>query len=67
MKKDNVIIRPITNTFIINFYSLTILIKEIPVSLETRKLIAVPFIILIKGVRKRQNHFVIFKVSLEDM
>ena len=47
------IIRPITNTLIINSYDLTILIKIIPVSLEIKELTATPFIILVKGARKR--------------
>ena len=52
MREDNVIIRLITNTLIINFYGLTILIKIIPVLLEIKELIATSFIILVKGARK---------------
>ena len=52
IKKDDVIIRPVTNTLIINFYGLIISIKITPVLLEIRELTVTPFIILIKGVRK---------------
>ena len=52
IRKDNVIIRPVTNTLIINSYGLTISIKIILVLLEIKELMAAPFIILIKGARK---------------
>ena len=52
MREDDVIIRLITDTLIINFYSLIISIKIMPVLLEIRELIAAPFIILIKRARK---------------
>ena len=52
MRKDNIIIKPITNTLIINSYGLTILTKIIPVLSEIKELIAAPFIILVKGARK---------------
>ena len=53
MKEDDIIIRPITDTLIINSYGLTISIKITPVLLEIRELTAASFIILIKGARKR--------------
>ena len=53
IKEDNVIIRPAINSLIINFYGLTILIKIIPVLLEIKELIVTPFVILVKGARKR--------------
>ena len=53
MREDNIIIRPITNTLIINSYGLIISIKIILISLEIKELMATPFIILIKRARKR--------------
>ena len=67
IKEDNIIIRLITNTLIINFYSLMILIKIIPILLEIKELIATPFIILVKGARKRQKPLTVFKASLKDI
>ena len=52
IKEDNVIIRFITDTLIINFYGLTILTKIIPVLLEIKELIVTLFAILVKGARK---------------
>ena len=52
IREDNVIIRFVTNTLIINSYGLTILIKIIPVLLEIKELMAAPFVILVKGARK---------------
>ena len=52
IREDNMIIRPATDTLIINSYGLTILIKITPVLLEIKELIITPFIILIKGARK---------------
>ena len=52
MREDDIIIRPVNNTLIINSYGLTILTKEIPVSLEIKELIVAPFATLIKGVKK---------------
>ena len=49
------IIKPATNTLIINSYGLTILIKETPVSSEIKELITTPFAILVKGAKKRQK------------
>ena len=67
MREDNIIIKPATNTLIINFYSLTILIKITPISLEIKELIVTPFIILIKRARKRQKPLTVFKVLLKDI
>ena len=60
-------IRPITNTLIINSYGLTISIKIIPILSEIKELMATPFVILIKGARKCQKPFTVFKVSLKDI
>ena len=53
IRKDNVIIRPVINTLIINSYGLIISIKIIPVLLEIKELTAAPFAILVKRARKR--------------
>ena len=53
IKEDDVIIRFITDIVIINSYSLMISIKIILISLEIKELMAAPFIILVKGARKR--------------
>ena len=53
IKEDNMIIKPATDTLIINSYGLTISTKEIPVLLKIKELIATPFTTLIKGARKR--------------
>ena len=52
IREDNVIIKPVINTLIINSYGLTILIKIIPVLSEIKELMVTPFIILVKGARK---------------
>ena len=52
MREDDVIIRPIIDILIINSYGLTILIKIIPVLLEIKELMVIPFTILVKGARK---------------
>ena len=52
IREDDVIIRPVTDTLIINSYGLTILIKIIPVLLEIKELMAAPFTILVKRARK---------------
>ena len=52
IRKDDIIIRPATNTLIINSYGLTISIKITPISSEIKELIVTPFIILVKGARK---------------
>ena len=52
IREDDVIIRLITNTLIINSYRLTISIKIIPVLLKIKELIIALFIILVKGARK---------------
>ena len=67
IREDNVIIRLVINTLIINSYGLKILIKIIPISSEIKESMATLFIILIKGARKRQNPLIIFKVLLEDI
>ena len=67
MRKDDVIIRPITNILIINSYGLTILIKIIPVLLKIKELTATPFIILVKGARKCQKPLTVFKILLKDI
>ena len=53
IRQDNMIIKLVTDTLIINSYGLTILIKITPVLLEIKELIVTPFIILVKGARKR--------------
>ena len=53
MREDNMIIRPATDTLIINSYGLTISTKITPVLSEIKELTAAPFVILIKGARKR--------------
>ena len=67
MREDDVIIRPITDTLIINSYGLIISIKITPVLLEIRELRVTPFTILIKGARKRQKPLTVFKVLLKDI
>ena len=52
IRENDVIIRPVTNTLIINSYGLIISAKEILISIEIKELTAIPFAILIKGVRK---------------
>ena len=52
IREDNVIIRPVTDTLIINSYGLTILIKITLVLLKIRELMAALFIILVKRARK---------------
>ena len=47
------IINPAINKLIINSYGLIISIKIIPVLLEIKELMVTPFIILVKGARKR--------------
>ena len=67
MREDDIIIKPITNILIINSYGLMISIKIIPVLLETKELTAAPFVILVKGARKCQKPFTVFKISLENI
>ena len=57
IRKDNIIIKPATNTLIINSDGLTISIKITPVLSEIKELITAPFTILIKGARKRVRFF----------
>ena len=67
IREDNVIIKPITDTLIINSYGLIISIKITPVLLKIKELMVTPFIILVKGARKRQKPFTVFKVLLKDI
>ena len=67
IREDNIIIRPITDTLIINSYGLTISTKITPVLLEIKELMVTPFIILVKGARKRQKPLTVFKVLLKDI
>ena len=67
MREDNVIIRPVTNTLIINSYGLMISVKIILVLLEIKELMATPFIILVKRARKCQKPLTVFKVLLKDI
>ena len=67
IRKDNMIIKPVTNILIINSYGLTILTKITPILLEIKELMVTPFAILIKGARKRQKPLTVFKVSLKDI
>ena len=53
IRENDIIIRPVTNTLIINSYGLTISTKITPVLLEIKELMVAPFIILVKGARKR--------------
>ena len=67
IREDDVIIRPVTDTLIINSYGLMILIKITPILSKIKELTAAPFIILIKGARKCQKPLTVFKVSLKDI
>ena len=67
IKKDNIILKPITNILIINSYSLIISTREIPILSKIKELITTPFVILIEGVRKCQKPLTIFKVLLGDI
>ena len=67
IKEDNIIIKPITNTLIINSYGLTISTKTTPISSEIKELTATPFTTLIKGARKRQKPLTVSKASLKDI
>ena len=67
IKEDDIIISLATNTLIINSYSLTILIKSIPVLLKIKELITAPFITLVKRARKCQKPLTVFKVLLKDI
>ena len=53
IREDDVIIKPVIDILIINSYGLTILIKITPVLSEIKELMAAPFVILVKGARKR--------------
>ena len=67
MREDDVIIKRITDTLIINSYALMISIKIILVSLEIKELMAAPFTILIKRARKCQKPLTVFKILLKDI
>ena len=67
IKEDNIIIKPATDTLIINSYGLIISIKIIPVLLKIKELTATPFTILVKGARKRQKPLTVFKILLKDI
>ena len=67
IKEDNIIIKPITNTLIINSYGLTISTKITPVSSEIKELTVTLFITLIKGAKKRQKPLTVFKILLKDI
>ena len=61
------IIKPVTNTLIINSYNLIISMKKILILLKIKELIVMPFAILIKGVKKRQKPLTVFKVLLKNI
>ena len=67
IREDNIIIKPATNTLIINSYKLIISTKETPISLRIKELITTPFAILIKGAKKRQRPLIIFKVLWKNI
>ena len=67
MRENDIIIKPATNTLIINSYGLTILIKITLVLLKIKELMAIPFIILVKGARKCQKPLTVFKILLKDI
>ena len=67
IRENNVIIRLITDTLIINSYGLTISTKITPVSSEIKELTAAPFTTLVKGATKRQKPLTVFKASLKDI
>ena len=67
IREDNIIIKPIINTLIINSYGLIVLTKIILISSEIRELMAAPFVTLVKGARKCQKPLIIFKVLLKDI
>ena len=66
MKENDVIMKPVTNTLIINSCGLTISIKITPVSLKIKELMAAPFI-FVKSARKRQKKLTVFKVLIKDI
>ena len=67
IRKNNIIIRPAINTLIINSYGLTISTKIIPILSEIKELMATPFTILVKGAKKCQKPFTVFKVLLKNI
>ena len=52
IREDDIIIKPIIDTLIINSYGLIISIKIILVLSEIKELMAAPFAILVKRARK---------------
>ena len=67
MREDDVIIRPATNTLIINSYSLTILTKETLILLKIKELRVALFATLIKRAKKRQKPLTIFKALWKNI
>ena len=67
MREDDMIIKLITNTWIINSYGLIISIKTTPVLSEIKELTAAPFTILVKRARRYQKPLTVFKASLKDI
>ena len=67
IRKDDIIIRPITNTLIINSYGLTISTKITPVLSKIKELTATLFTILVKGAKKCQKPLIVFKASLKNI
>ena len=65
MKEDDIIIKPATDTLIINSYGLTISTKILLVLSEIKELTVTPFTILVKGARKRQKPLTVFKTSFK--
>ena len=67
IREDNVIIRPVTDTLIINSYGLIISTKKIPILVKIKELMVTLFTILIKGARKYQKPLTVFKVLLKNI
>ena len=67
MRKDDIIIKPTTNTLIINSYSVIILMRITPVGLKIKELMAAPFIIMVKRAKKHQKPLTVFKILLENI
>ena len=61
IRENDIIIRFAIDILIINSYGLIISMKIIPALLKIKELMAVLFIILIKGARKRQKPLTVFK------
>ena len=67
IREDDIIIRPVIDTLIINSYGLIISTKETPILSKIKELTAALFVTLIKGARKRQKPLIIFKALLKDI